>query len=60
VTGTQLLAFVVATDGAYGVAAGSVRSWLERSPRRIEAASGAGGVVMVGLGVRLALTGRQG
>jgi len=47
------------SDGAYGLAAGSVRGWLGRSPRRIEAVGGAGGVVMVGLGVQLALTGRD-
>lgn len=47
------------SDGAYGLAAGSVRTWLERSPRRIEAVGGAGGLVMVGLGVQLAVTGRK-
>ena len=32
---------------------------LRSSPRRMEHLSGAGGVVMVGLGLRLALTGRH-
>ena len=47
------------SDGLYGVLAGSVRGWLERSPRRIDAVGGTGAVVMVGLGVRLALSGRH-
>lgn len=59
VLGLLFCSLALVSDGAYGVAAGSVRSWLERSPRRIEAVGGAGGAVMVGLGVRLALTGRH-
>ena len=47
------------SDGAYGVAAGTVRSWFEGSPRRIELMGGAGGLVMVALGLRLVLTGRR-
>jgi threonine/homoserine/homoserine lactone efflux protein len=47
------------SDGAYGVAAGSVRSWLERKPARVEAVGGVGAAVMVGLGVQLAVTGRR-
>ena len=47
------------SDGLYGVLAGSVRGWLERSPKRIDAVGGTGAVVMVGLGVRLALSGRH-
>jgi threonine/homoserine/homoserine lactone efflux protein len=57
--GLVFCAMALLSDGLYGVAAGSVRSWLERSPQRIEAMGGAGGLVMVGLGVRLALTGRK-
>jgi threonine/homoserine/homoserine lactone efflux protein len=51
------LAFV--NDGLYGLAAGQVRRWLERSPRRLGRVGGASGLVMIGLGVRLALTGRK-
>jgi len=36
-----------------------VRSWFEGSPRRIELMGGAGGLVMVALGLRLVLTGRR-
>ena len=46
------------SDSAYGLLAGSVRHWIDRKPQRLEVVGGAGGVVMIGLGVRLALTGR--
>jgi threonine/homoserine/homoserine lactone efflux protein len=59
VLGMVFCAMALLSDGLYGVAAGTVRGWLDRSPRRIEAMGGAGGVIMVGLGVRLALTGRH-
>jgi hypothetical protein len=32
---------------------------LARSPRRLEALGGTGGLVMIGLGLRLATTGRK-
>jgi threonine/homoserine/homoserine lactone efflux protein len=47
------------SDGAWAVASGTARLWLARSPRRLELIGGAGGLVLVGLGVRLALTGRK-
>jgi threonine/homoserine/homoserine lactone efflux protein len=52
-----LLAMV--SDAAWGVAAGSARAWLGRSPKRLERLSATGGVMLVGLGVGLAATGRQ-
>jgi len=36
-----------------------VRSWFARSPRRLELAGGLGGLVIIGLGVTLAFTGRK-
>ncbi len=59
VLGLLFSATALVSDSLYGIAAGSVRGWLERSPKRVEAMGGAGAVVMVGLGVRLALTGRR-
>ena len=47
------------SDGAWAIASGTARLWLARSPRRLEVIGGAGGLVLVGLGVRLALTGRK-
>lgn len=46
-------------DGLYGLAAGSMRRWFDRSPRRSEAVGATSGLLMIGLGVRLALTGRK-
>jgi threonine/homoserine/homoserine lactone efflux protein len=56
-----LVAVLIAlvSDTVWGLAAGTARSWLGRSPRRLEVMGGAGGVIMVGLGVRLAFTGRH-
>ncbi len=51
------IAFVC--DSAWGVLAGSARNWLSRSPHRLRRLGGAGGLVMIGLGTRLAVTGRH-
>jgi threonine/homoserine/homoserine lactone efflux protein len=50
------IAFV--SDSTWGLAAGTTGSWLARSPRRLEKLRAAGGVVMIGLGVRVLATGR--
>jgi threonine/homoserine/homoserine lactone efflux protein len=47
------------SDSAYGVLAGSVRSWLSAAPHRLERLGGVGGLMMIGLGARLAVTGRR-
>ena len=59
VLGAIFAAIALVSDSTWGLAAGSARSWLRRSPRRMEHLGGAGGVVMIGLGLRLALTGRH-
>jgi len=46
-------------DSAWALVAGTAREWFGRSPRRLAAIGGTGGLVMVGLGVRLAFTGRR-
>ncbi|HEY4347824.1 MAG TPA: LysE family translocator [Gaiellaceae bacterium] len=46
-------------DGVWGLVAGIARDRLKASPRRLEAIGGAGGMVLVGLGVGLAVTGRK-
>ncbi|MDT3396563.1 LysE family translocator [Streptomyces sp. B1866] len=55
--GAVCVTVALVSDSAWGLLAGSARAWLARSPRRLSALGGASGVVMVGLGVRLALTG---
>ena len=57
--GLVFVAIALVSDGAWGLAAGTARTWLVRSPRRLEAIGGASGLVMIGLGLRLALLGRD-
>jgi threonine/homoserine/homoserine lactone efflux protein len=56
-----LLSFGIAvvSDGTWAVAAGTARAWLGRSPRRLELIGGTGGLVMIGIGASLAITGRK-
>jgi threonine/homoserine/homoserine lactone efflux protein len=53
----NLIALV--SDSLWGVAAAGARSWFARSPRRIAAVGGFGGLTMIGLGVTVAVTGRK-
>jgi threonine/homoserine/homoserine lactone efflux protein len=46
------------SDCLWGLAAGAVRGWFTRSPRRLALVGGAGGLAMIGVGVTIALTGR--
>ncbi|HMG31425.1 MAG TPA: LysE family translocator [Jiangellaceae bacterium] len=59
VLGIVSIAAALVSDSVWAVVAGAARDWFGRSARRLAAIGGAGGVVMIGLGVRLALTGRQ-
>ncbi|MFJ3640166.1 LysE family translocator [Streptomyces sp. NPDC090108] len=54
--GLVCAAVALVSDSAWGLAAGAARGWFRRSPRRLSAIGGVSGAVMVGLGVRLALT----
>ena len=47
------------SDSAWGVLAGTARAWLSGAPHRLERLGGAGGLMMIGLGTRLAVTGRR-
>ena len=53
----QLLA--TASDGTYGLLAGTARQWFARSPKRLATLSGAGGLAIVGLGINLAISRRH-
>jgi threonine/homoserine/homoserine lactone efflux protein len=57
--GSVFLAIAVVCDSSWALAAGTARSWLARSPRRLEMVGGAGGLAMIGIGASLALTGRK-
>jgi threonine/homoserine/homoserine lactone efflux protein len=57
--GTIPVGIAVISDNLWGLAAGTARAWLSRSPRRLELIGGAGGLAMIGLGASLAVTGRR-
>jgi len=59
VLGMVAIAAALVSDSLWAVVAGAARDWFGRSPRRLSAIGGAGGLVMIGLGMRLALTGRK-
>jgi len=46
-------------DSVWATIAGTARQWLVRSPRRLTLIGGAGGLVMIGLGVSVAVAGRK-
>jgi threonine/homoserine/homoserine lactone efflux protein len=48
----------MASDSVWGLSASAARAWLGRSPRRMSLLGGTGGLVMIGLGVAVAFTGR--
>ena len=57
--GTVFVGIAVVSDGAWALAAGTARAWLGRSPRRLELIGGTGGLMMIGIGASLAITGRK-
>lgn len=52
-------AIALASDSIWALAAGTARAWFARSPRRISTLSATGGVMMIGLGGALVLTGSK-
>jgi threonine/homoserine/homoserine lactone efflux protein len=59
VLGAVFGAVALLSDSGWALAAGTVRAWLSRSPRRLALLGGAGGVAMIAIGTRLAFTGRN-
>jgi threonine/homoserine/homoserine lactone efflux protein len=59
VLGAVFAGIALLSDGAWALAAGTVRAWFTRSRRRLELIGGISGLVMIGIGVRLAVTGRH-
>ncbi|MEU6854148.1 LysE family translocator [Actinacidiphila alni] len=45
-------------DSVWALTASAARTWFARSPRRLAAVGGTGGLAMIGLGVTVAVTGR--
>lgn len=59
VLGAIFAGVALLSDSAWALVAGTVRAWLSSSPRRLELLGGTGGLVMIAIGARLALTGRK-
>jgi threonine/homoserine/homoserine lactone efflux protein len=57
--GCIFIAIALISDTVWALAAGAARSWLARSPRRLELIGGVSGLAMIGIGARLAMTGRH-
>lgn len=57
--GLVFFAVALLSDGTWALLAGTARAWLGHRPRRLAMIGGAGGLAMIGIGVRLALTGRR-
>lgn len=59
IVGALFPVIALVLDSVWAAAAGTVRQWFTRSPRRLALIGGAGGLVMIGLGVSIAATGRK-
>ncbi|MFK3672510.1 LysE family translocator [Leifsonia aquatica] len=57
--GVVFLVLALLFDSVWALAAGTARQWFGRSPKRVERLGAAGGVMMIGLGGVLALTGAK-
>ncbi|WP_026416112.1 LysE family translocator [Actinomadura oligospora] len=57
--GLIFCAIALVLDSVWGLAAASARTWLARSPRRLAAIGGTGGLMMIGLGFAVATTGQK-
>jgi threonine/homoserine/homoserine lactone efflux protein len=59
VLGFVFVLIALVSDSAWVFVAGTARDWFARSPRRLELVGGAGGLMMIAVGIRLAFTGRK-
>ncbi|MFD7842279.1 LysE family translocator [Nocardia sp. NPDC059764] len=57
ILGLVFIAVALVSDSVWALAAGSAREWFARSPKRLEAVGGAGGVMIIGLGASVAVSG---
>ncbi|MEU6700351.1 LysE family translocator [Pseudonocardia sp. NPDC046786] len=60
VIGLLFCALATTVDVGWALGAGAARDWFARSPGRLRATGGAGGLMLVGLGIGVAGTGRSG
>jgi threonine/homoserine/homoserine lactone efflux protein len=59
VLGAVFPVIAVLLDSVWALLAATARTWFTRSPRRLELVGGAGGLMMIGLGASIAVTGRK-
>jgi len=59
VLGALFPAIALLLDSVWAYAAATARTWFANSPRRLELVGGTGGLMMIGLGASLAVTGRK-
>jgi threonine/homoserine/homoserine lactone efflux protein len=59
VLGVLFAGIALISDCTWALVAGSARAWFGRSPRRLELIGGTGGLVMIGIGATLAVSGRK-
>jgi threonine/homoserine/homoserine lactone efflux protein len=59
VLGLLFTVIAAVLDSVWGLAAGAARDWFATSPARLRRVGGAGGLMLIGLGATLALTGRR-
>ncbi len=57
--GAIFMAIAVVCDSGWALVAGTARAWLARSPRRMEIIGGTSGLVLIGIGASLAVSGRS-
>ena len=61
ILGLGLIFIVIAlcSDSLWALVAGTAREWFARSPRRLELVGGTGGLMIIGLGASIAVTGSK-
>jgi threonine/homoserine/homoserine lactone efflux protein len=59
VLGLVFSAIALVCDSLWGLFAGAARDWFASSPNRLELIGGIGGLAIIAVGARLALTGRK-
>lgn len=59
VLGAVFVAIALMLDSVWALVASTARTWFSRSPRRLEMVGGTGGLMMIGLGATIAVTGRK-
>ncbi|WP_432884287.1 LysE family translocator [Kribbella sp. CA-245084] len=59
ILGLIFILIALCSDSVWAVVAGTAREWFARSPRRLELVGGTGGLMIIGLGASIAVTGSK-